>query len=83
MSIADPADAQDRLSTRVVQLDDGARDAQAQPEAAALVEAFGLAHAIEDVREERRLDPLPFVLHPDAQLAVQPLHAQVDVCRRG
>src|SRR4051795_11260980 len=63
----------------VVEVDDVAGDRETESEAAAFGGGVGLAEALENVREERRLDPFAFVVNADLEFVIDALEAQVDL----
>src|SRR6266536_2393446 len=60
----------------MVEVDDVLRDGEAEAEAAA-VAGVGLAEALENVREERRVDPLALIGDADLRVAVEAGEAEV------
>ena len=62
-----------------MQLDDVSRDRQTEPEAGAFRGAVALTQTLEHMRQKRRVDPLTFVAHGDADLAIRALQPQIDL----
>jgi len=54
----------------LMQLDDVSRDRQTEPEAGAFRGAVALTQTLEHMRQKRRVDPLTFVAHGDADFGI-------------
>ena len=65
-----------------MQLDDVARDGQAQPEARPLRRTVSLSQTLEHIREKRGLDPFSLISDRDAQLPVFLHQLQIDLFAR-
>src|SRR5205823_14876094 len=63
----------------VMQLDDVPGDGQPESEAAAFRRPFRLAQTLEDMRQERGLDPLALIGDGDAHFRVDAIELEVDL----